>query len=394
MEKKKYHFVYKTTNLISGRFYIGRHTTKYPNGIYLGSGVALNDAINSYGRENFKKEIIEFCETKEELYIREAFWIKELNAVEVGYNLTDKSVGGALDCDGYNNRFDELIRCPHCNKESYNKAMMINVHFDNCLQNPNLDIERFKKKKEKTKIKRDEYLSQREEKECPWCKYKSKNQGVLRTLHFDNCKKNPNYIDKRKDILCPYCGKIGKVQYMMERYHFDNCQLSPTFNKEKADMRKLPQYVKDKLRIIYDTEEYKLKHSIGLKGIPKIKIKCEYCGLEGTKPHILRHVDTCKLNPNFTPIIKQKQEIVCPHCNEVSFCLSAMKRWHFDNCLENPSNNKEELILFRRVNSSHYGGMKNGRKKSKTNPCPICNRQIGGSYNLKKHIEKHKPTIA
>lgn len=50
--------IYKTTNLINGKFYIGKHQTENPNDSYLGSGRALKDAINKYGKHNFKKEIL------------------------------------------------------------------------------------------------------------------------------------------------------------------------------------------------------------------------------------------------------------------------------------------------------------------------------------------------
>ena len=43
-----------------------------------------------YGKENFIKEIIEFCNDLYELDEREVFWIKEFNSNDrnIGYNLT------------------------------------------------------------------------------------------------------------------------------------------------------------------------------------------------------------------------------------------------------------------------------------------------------------------
>lgn len=69
-------YIYKITNLINGKYYIGkRHqkTDKDPlNDGYYGSGHALKKAIEKYGIDNFKKEILEFCETLDELNKREA----------------------------------------------------------------------------------------------------------------------------------------------------------------------------------------------------------------------------------------------------------------------------------------------------------------------------------
>ncbi len=50
--------VYRTTNLVNGKFYIGVHKTEDPHDKYLGSGKYLKNAVAKYGNENFKKEIL------------------------------------------------------------------------------------------------------------------------------------------------------------------------------------------------------------------------------------------------------------------------------------------------------------------------------------------------
>ena len=50
--------IYRTTNLLNGKFYIGKHQTTNPNDSYLGSGVLLEKAIAKHGRQNFKKEVL------------------------------------------------------------------------------------------------------------------------------------------------------------------------------------------------------------------------------------------------------------------------------------------------------------------------------------------------
>lgn len=67
-EKKKYHFLYKTTNLLNGKFYIGVHSTNNLEDGYLGSGKILKRSIIKYGAENFKIERLEFFENKEKLF--------------------------------------------------------------------------------------------------------------------------------------------------------------------------------------------------------------------------------------------------------------------------------------------------------------------------------------
>lgn len=81
--------IYKTTNLINGKFYIGQDSKNNPD--YYGSGLILNRAIDKYGRDNFKKETLEVCSSKEELNLREVFWIDKLNCE---YNIAIGGSGG------------------------------------------------------------------------------------------------------------------------------------------------------------------------------------------------------------------------------------------------------------------------------------------------------------
>ena len=69
--RKKYHFIYKTTNLLSGRYYIGMHSTDNLEDGYLGSGTYLKRSINKHGKENHSIEILEFLNSREELAARE-----------------------------------------------------------------------------------------------------------------------------------------------------------------------------------------------------------------------------------------------------------------------------------------------------------------------------------
>lgn len=84
--------IYKTTNLINGKFYVGKDAKNNPT--YLGSGKVLRQSIKKYGRQNFKKEILEECSSLDELEQKEQYWIDKLNAIEKGYNLTKGGTGG------------------------------------------------------------------------------------------------------------------------------------------------------------------------------------------------------------------------------------------------------------------------------------------------------------
>jgi group I intron endonuclease len=83
-------YIYKTTNLLNGKIYIGltrKSVDESQN--YYGSGWKLKNAIKKHGKENFVKEIIQYCTSLEALAIAEKYWIKRLNATNqnIGYNL-------------------------------------------------------------------------------------------------------------------------------------------------------------------------------------------------------------------------------------------------------------------------------------------------------------------
>ena len=91
----KFHFIYKTTNLLSNKFYIGMHSTNNLKDGYVGSGKRLRYAIKKYGIENFKFEIIEFCENREDLIKREKELITEKHVNDENcYNLKYGGLGG------------------------------------------------------------------------------------------------------------------------------------------------------------------------------------------------------------------------------------------------------------------------------------------------------------
>lgn len=80
--------IYKTINLLNNKIYIGQDYRNYPK--YLGGGQLIKKAIKKYGRENFKKEILEHCNSKEEMKSREIYWIQFYNSKPpIGYNLSD-----------------------------------------------------------------------------------------------------------------------------------------------------------------------------------------------------------------------------------------------------------------------------------------------------------------
>jgi hypothetical protein len=97
-----FYTVYKITNTLNQKTYIGAHKTYNLNDDYMGSGVAIRSAIRKYGKEHFIKQILYCCENESLMYELE----KEL--VEVSdktYNMTLGGKGGwnHIDSKGNNN---------------------------------------------------------------------------------------------------------------------------------------------------------------------------------------------------------------------------------------------------------------------------------------------------
>jgi len=86
--------IYKTTNLVNGKIYIGQDKNNNPT--YLGSGKILHLAFQKYGIENFNKEILEECGSEEDLNEREKYWIGFYNSTDrkIGYNIALGGNGG------------------------------------------------------------------------------------------------------------------------------------------------------------------------------------------------------------------------------------------------------------------------------------------------------------
>jgi len=72
-----FHTIYKITNIINGKIYIGKHSCIDIDDTYMGSGKYIKNAIRKYGIENFKKEILFVLETEEEAYKIESEIVNE-----------------------------------------------------------------------------------------------------------------------------------------------------------------------------------------------------------------------------------------------------------------------------------------------------------------------------
>ena len=73
----KYHYIYKTTCKVNGKYYIGMHSTSNLEDGYIGSGKRLWNSIRKYGKENHEFKIHEFFPDRSSLKDREREIVNE-----------------------------------------------------------------------------------------------------------------------------------------------------------------------------------------------------------------------------------------------------------------------------------------------------------------------------
>lgn len=92
-----YGYIYETTNLVNNKKYIGKKkSNNFLGNNYLGSGIALGNAIIKYGKANFVVKLLKECDSLDSLNQQEKYWIKfyrQNTAFEL-YNIADGGDGG------------------------------------------------------------------------------------------------------------------------------------------------------------------------------------------------------------------------------------------------------------------------------------------------------------
>jgi hypothetical protein len=87
-------YIYKTTNLINNRSYIGKKQKEVFDPTYYGSGLILKEAIKKYGKENFSIEVLSWATTISELNKLEELYISQYRLVDDLYNIAKGGNGG------------------------------------------------------------------------------------------------------------------------------------------------------------------------------------------------------------------------------------------------------------------------------------------------------------
>ena len=90
-----FYTIYQITNTINDKIYVGKHMTLDLNDGYMGSGTLIKRAIEKYGIDFFKKEIIHVFENEDDMNLKERELVtEEFCNREDTYNLCVGGKGG------------------------------------------------------------------------------------------------------------------------------------------------------------------------------------------------------------------------------------------------------------------------------------------------------------
>ncbi len=273
------YIVYKTTNLVNNKYYIGVHHVKGRNS-YLGSGKLLKQAINKYGKDKFKRETLFEYNDPDDAYNKE----KELVTEDVvndkmSYNLT---LGGGKP-PGYSGKDHYLYGKRGKEHPCYGtkRSLETRLKMSRALKGKKKSPEHVRKMSiaRKGKHKGEEHWNYgRVTPEKVRKKIGAANKGKL-------CKYD-HYIDGRAvvEIECHVCGK----KVFKRADHINS----------KKDKKYYCSLACNKI----DNRKYKLRKN----GRGAVEVTCDYCGKK-----YLKRIDNIKERNYCTAIcnIRAKKEL-------------------------------------------------------------------------------------
>jgi len=238
------YIIYRTTNNVNDKIYIGVHFRVENDDKYLGSGTLLNKAIKKYGRKNFSRKTLFEFETEEEAYLKE----KEIVNSEFvkrpdTYNLCEGGKYNGVPSKETRAKMSEYARNrPKSHNLSISETKKLSgsargknngMYGKSHSEEAKAAMSRARKgrkltKKWKENISRastGRYHSEetkrlmKENATKPWL---GKNLSVSHKAAISKAQTGKTLI--RKERTCPHCGKVGKGGNMA-RYHFKNCHL-------------------------------------------------------------------------------------------------------------------------------------------------------------------------
>ena len=215
--ERKFHYVYKTTNTINNKYYIGLRSSEKLNDGYLGSGVLLKRAIQKYGKEFFVKEILVVFGSREEASLYEQKIItKEMVQDAECYNLC---VGGDNSGAGkrtnseeskYQNRIKHLGKKHAESTKELCRQIMVEEHLnrkkDSEIYKKIKAVRNTKESKAKTSAQAKAQWSNKDFRERVTRNMKTAaNTEEFKTKSSYNAHYRHHVLDKKQNDKCRWC---------------------------------------------------------------------------------------------------------------------------------------------------------------------------------------------
>lgn len=236
-------WIYLTTNLVNNRMYIGKHKSDHYDPTYYGSGKILLQAIDKYGLENFKNEILYEANTLEELNEKEKYFISLYRKKygNIMYNIANGGDGG----DTYSNK-------PEKEKEDFAKLMK-NINQERCSSDD------FKEKISRANKERYSDKNEREKQSkrvrAAWDNKELKmKQSQKIKEYYQNHKKDNSYLNipcifKLNEVIKEFENIKSLKRFLADEYGY------------KPDNPRLKQLLTDGSQGIPFTSFFKSKHT-------------------------------------------------------------------------------------------------------------------------------------
>lgn len=184
-------FIYKITNTINNKIYIGQTTRNLSSRIseYKKNHTNnnhLNNAFLKYGFENFKFEIIDTAKDLADLNLKEINYIKEYNSIDkkIGYNIESGEKNSIPSIETRN-------KMSYSHEGRKQTSTWINKRIS---PSGSLDAKKYGKKKNDEEKK---YLSDNSPKY-----WKGKKRSVETKLKISKTKKEKGLSNRQKEIIC------------------------------------------------------------------------------------------------------------------------------------------------------------------------------------------------
>jgi len=239
--------IYKIINLINSKIYVGKDKHNKPK--YLGSGKLLKLAITKYGKQSFKKEILQECGNEAELNTAEIYWIKKLKSRKrgIGYNIAEGGSGGKTMESPWNKGLklgplseEQKEKQSKATKHGYETGGLINGMVGKTPWNKGIEMtveakEKSSKTHKSKKLSKEtkEKISKANKGRKPYEMTDIIRERIQRSSLGKKASKQTreNMSNARNGdkscagpiVTCPHCGKVG-ANNGMRRWHFNKCR--------------------------------------------------------------------------------------------------------------------------------------------------------------------------